>query len=111
MHRSGYFKLAMILGPALLSLGAVAWVGEGKTWRTWDWLDIVGEGGAAALTLAWIVCVLASRPGGRVTNLLVIGFAGIFLSLWQDLLDEFFISPRGGMRGWKTYRCLLAWWC
>ncbi len=67
--------------------------GDTKSWQELVWLDIAGEGGAALLALLWIVLILNSRPGGRVTRMLVAGLSGIFLSYWQDVMDEFIRLP------------------
>jgi len=56
-------------------------------------MDVVGEGGCAALALAWLVMLLHSRPAGRVTRLLALGLACICFSWWMDLLDEFIQIP------------------
>ena len=61
-----------------------------KTLEHIEWLDIVGEGAAAAVILFWTVLVLASRPKGRVTNLLVAGLLAVFSAMLQDFLDEIF---------------------
>ena len=55
---------------------------------TWDWLDIAGEGGSAALILVWIWLLLKSRPAGQVTNLLFLGLSCLFFSLFMDVVDE-----------------------
>lgn len=67
--------------------------GNPKPWQELVWLDIAGEGGAALLSLLWIALILRSRPGGRVTRMLVAGLSGIFLAYWQDVLDEFIQLP------------------
>lgn len=56
-------------------------------------MDLFGEGGFALFILLWIVFVLASRPAGRVTNLLFFGLCGIFLATLQDFADEFYRFP------------------
>ncbi len=57
-----------------------------------DWLDITTEGALLLLGLSWLVLVLSARPGGRVTQLLLIGLLGYSLGCYMDLLDEFFIN-------------------
>jgi len=56
-------------------------------------LDIVGEGSVVLLTLGWIVAVLASRPPGKVTSLLIMGLVFFLFSMTLDLLDEFLRYP------------------
>ncbi|PWR20919.1 GGDEF domain-containing protein [Zavarzinia compransoris] len=73
----------------LLLLGA----GDVKAVGEWVWLDILAEGGAMLLSLTWILLMLKARPSGRVTNFLVLGLGGVFLSLWADVLDEFIRMP------------------
>lgn len=68
-------------------------VGDMKSQVDWDWLDVAGEGGSAALILAWIFLLLKSRPAGRVTDLLFSGLACLFFSLWMDVTDEFVKLP------------------
>jgi diguanylate cyclase (GGDEF)-like protein len=67
--------------------------GEIKPWAEIDWMDVVGEGGSAVLTLAWLIMLLHSRPAGRVTRLLALGLACICFSWWMDVLDEFIQLP------------------
>ena len=89
-YRSLLAVLVMANLVLLMNLGA----GDIKRWDAIVWLDIAGEGGAALLALIWIGLILNSRPTGRVTRLLVAGLAAIFLSYWQDVLDEFVqLSP------------------
>lgn len=86
LHRIKLLSLLVIsnLGLILhLSLGDV------KSVAAWAWLDIAGEGGSAALVLIWICLLLKSRPAGRVTDLLFLGLACLFFSLWMDVTDEF----------------------
>lgn len=56
----------------------------------WKWMDIVAEGGTALMSALWMLLVLGSRPGGRVTLLLAGGLLAITLGAWADCLDEFF---------------------
>ncbi|MFL1586103.1 GGDEF domain-containing protein [Stutzerimonas stutzeri] len=87
-----------LLGLALaanVGLQLLLAVGTVKSWGEIDWMDVVGEGGCAALALAWLVMLLHSRPAGRVTRLLALGLACICFSWWMDLLDEFIQIPAG----------------
>ncbi len=90
LHR---FKLLMLLAAANFGLLLSLAVGDIKALSMLVWTDIVGEGGATFLTLAWIVMVLKSRPAGRVTNLLMLGLGFVFFSWWIDFLDEFIKIP------------------
>jgi len=85
-----------LLGLALaanVGLQLLLAVGQIKSWGEIDWMDVVGEGGCAALALAWLIMLLHSRPAGRVTRLLALGLACICFSWWMDLLDEFIQIP------------------
>jgi diguanylate cyclase (GGDEF)-like protein len=87
-----------LLGLALaanVGLQLLLAVGTVKSWGEIDWMDVVGEGGCAALALAWLIMLLHSRPAGRVTRLLALGLACICFSWWMDLLDEFIQIPAG----------------
>lgn len=65
-----------------------------KTFDSWDWVDIIGEGGAAILMFAWLLMVLACRPAGKVTNYFSGGLLALFIGTFQDASDEFLaISP------------------
>ncbi|MEH6566719.1 MAG: GGDEF domain-containing protein [Halopseudomonas sp.] len=90
LHR---FKLLALLllanGGALLYLS----LGDIKPTAIWSWTDIAGEGGSALLVLVWAGLLLKGRPAGRVTNLLFLGLACLFFSLWMDSLDEFIALP------------------
>lgn len=76
---------------SLLILGA-SLSGDLKHWQQLDWLDIVGEGGSAILFLTWIAMVLTSRPGGKVTAFFIAGLSAMFVSTFEDALDEIFIT-------------------
>ncbi len=67
--------------------------GISKSASEFSALDFIAEGGAVVMCLCWFFWLARSRPGGRVTTLLLLGIGGIFLSLWADLLDEFFKLP------------------
>ncbi|WP_204352597.1 GGDEF domain-containing protein [Salinicola halophilus] len=90
LHR---VKLAGLAVAANLGLIAYLVAGEIKPVAIWSWMDVFGEGGSALLVLCWIVLLLKSRPGGRVTALLFAGLACLFFSLWMDTLDEFIKVP------------------
>lgn len=87
--------------PALLSLLGVAaccaalygWVGELRPFGDWKWMDIAAEGGTALMSALWVMLILGSRPGGRVTVQLAGGLALIMLGAWADCMDEFFLIP------------------
>lgn len=76
---------ACISAAVSLSFG----LGQLKAWPEIAWLDIVGEGCVALLTLVWIFFLLASRPPGRVTTGLVLGLNCFMFSALLDLFDEF----------------------
>ncbi len=68
-------------------------LGMPKPIELWKWMDIIGEGGTALMAALWMLLVLGSRPGGRVTFLLAGGLLAITLGAWSDCLDEFFVIP------------------
>jgi len=90
LHR---FKLLALL--MLANAGALLYLslGDVKPLGIWSWTDIAGEGGSALLVLVWAGLLLKGRPAGRVTNLLFLGLACLFFSLWMDALDEFIALP------------------
>lgn len=90
MHR---FKLTGLLIMANTGLLLHLLAGEIKPVADWDWLDIAGEGGSAILLLTWLGLLLKSRPAGYVTNLLFMGLACLFFSLFMDTVDEFVALP------------------
>ncbi|WP_394204187.1 GGDEF domain-containing protein [Shewanella waksmanii] len=63
-----------------------------------DWLDVSAESALLILGLCWLALVLSARPGGRVTQLLIVGLLGYCLGCYMDLLDEFFIND--SLPGW-----------
>ncbi len=90
LHTQKLLSIFLVLnGLLLLSL----MLGDVKAWKEIDWLDILGEGGAALVTLIWIGFLLNSRPQGRVTNILTLALTFIFIALWQDALDEVIRLP------------------
>lgn len=92
--RLHWLSLCVLLALSLMLLGLFALAGELKASELWSWFDIVGEGGTAVLVLVWLGLMLASRPRGRVTLWLCIGFSGVFIACWVDLLDEFYQLPK-----------------
>ncbi len=89
-HKWKLFFVGMSANLALIASLAVA---DLKLLAEINWLDVLSEGGAAALALVWLVLILHSRPTGRVTQYLSLGLSGIFLAGFQDLLDEFIRFP------------------
>lgn len=90
LHRK---KFTLIFGLALAELTAAIWLAELKVLADINWLDVLGEGGSAIAVAVWMVLILGSRPAGRVTDWLTLGLGFLFLSMWQDNLDEFFRFP------------------
>ena len=90
-HHKGwlFFTFATVALASSLSLT----FGNGKPFAIISGLDIVGEGSVVLLTLGWIVAVLASRPPGKVTSLLIVGLVFFLFSMTLDLLDEFLRYP------------------
>ncbi|WNO09121.1 GGDEF domain-containing protein [Teredinibacter sp. KSP-S5-2] len=88
--------LSIIL-VALLNIG----LGDSKQLHLIDWLDVISEGGASLMVLAWILIIFSSRPAGRVTNFLIGGLLALFIALFQDAMDEGF-HPREGSF-WHIY--------
>lgn len=87
------WKLFFVGMGANLTLIASLAVADLKVLAEINWLDVLSEGGAAALALVWLGLILHSRPAGRVTQYLSLGLSGIFLAGFQDLLDEFIHFP------------------
>ncbi|MBB2487853.1 GGDEF domain-containing protein [Mitsuaria sp. WAJ17] len=65
-----------------------------KPLERWNWMDIVGEGGMVVMAGVWLMQLRASRPAGRVTDLLCLGLAAMLLGEWVDALDEFMLLPK-----------------
>lgn len=86
-------KLLLIFGLLITSIVITIMVGIPKAFSDIDWLDVVGEGGSALAMGIWMVLILASRPAGRVTNLLSLGLGFMFIAMWQDAMDEFIKIP------------------
>lgn len=91
LHRP--YLLCAALGLALMPL-PYAVLGAAKAVADWRWLDILCEGGTAAMALAWLLIMLSSRPGGLVTRLFALGLTGIMLGSWADCMDEFWRVPK-----------------
>jgi diguanylate cyclase (GGDEF)-like protein len=89
-HKWKLFFVGMSANIALIASLAVSNL---KTLAEINWLDVLGEGGAATLALVWLLLILHSRPAGRVTQYLSLGLSGIFLAGFQDVLDEFISFP------------------
>lgn len=87
LHRH-YLVAAALAVAGFLALYASA--GTAKPYAAWRWMDIIAEGGVAAMAGLWFVMTLSSRPRGLVTRLLAGGLAAIMLGSWADCLDEFF---------------------
>ena len=87
LHRHSLLAAAMAVIACLLLYASA---GETKPFSAWRWMDIIAEGGMAAMAGLWFVMTLSSRPGGLGTRLLAGGLAAIMLGSWADCLDEFF---------------------
>ena len=93
MFATHRIKLTLLLVAANIGLLLHLLAGEVKPMAIWDWLDIAGEGGSAVLLLVWLGLLLKSRPAGYVTNLLFMGLACLFFSVFMDCVDEFVALP------------------
>ena len=104
------WKLAVLLIASNLGLLAFLAFGDIKYFSEWKWLDIIGEGGSALLSLVWLFLVFRSRPAGRVTNYLSIGLSCVFFSWWIDALMNSSACPArsNGITGWNRVRCRWA---
>lgn len=89
----GHFGHALALALALQLL-AFALAADAKPVMQWSGTDIAGEGSLVAMAAVWLAQLRASRPGGRVTDWLCVGLAGLLLGQWADLLDEFWRLPK-----------------
>ena len=87
-HRTAPLLLLLVSASYVVLYGSV---GQPIPAEQWKWMDIVAEGGTALMSALWMLLVLGSRPGGRVTLLLAGGLLAITLGAWADCLDEFFI--------------------
>lgn len=88
-------RIGLVLCIALSAILLSVSQGELKTWQEISWLDIIGEGGVAVLTLVWLFFLFVSRPPGRVTDMLVLGLCCFMFSALLDLLDEFIRQASG----------------
>jgi diguanylate cyclase (GGDEF)-like protein len=93
LNRSA-LALACLLLVSIFCVALYATLGVPKPLAAWKWMDIVSEGGTSVMSALWVLLILASRPGGRVTWLLAGGLAAIMLGTWADCMDEFFIVPK-----------------
>jgi len=87
LHRHSLMAAAFAVIACLLLYSSA---GEAKPFDAWRWMDIIAEGGMAAMAGLWFLMTLSSRPRGLVTRLLAGGLASIMLGSWADCLDEFF---------------------
>lgn len=90
LHR---LKLLLATGTAM---GLAAWnlgMGSLRPAAEHAWIDLLGEGGTALMIAVWTWLILASRPAGRVTNLLYAGLLLLFASFFQDFSDELITLP------------------
>ncbi|OZG72424.1 hypothetical protein BTA51_14935 [Hahella sp. CCB-MM4] len=85
--------LVFLLSWIVFQLGLNIQYGYWKSHSDLDWIDIVGEGGAAFFVITWLLILLSVRPSGRVTTFLTAGLIGVFASCFQDLLDELIELP------------------
>ncbi|WP_374355480.1 GGDEF domain-containing protein [Chitinimonas sp.] len=90
MDKACRLPFLLLFAAAVLSSLAFAHLGVTKPWVQWQWTDILCEGGTAIMAACWMLLVLSSRPGGRVTALLASGLGLFALGAWVDCLDEFF---------------------
>lgn len=74
--------------------------GQNKPLSYADWYDVAGEAGITLMTLIWIFFTLASRPSGKVTNMLFGGLLLTHVSMLLDLIDEFLTYPASS--AWLT---------
>lgn len=81
--------ISIVFGVVSIAVSLSFGLGDLKTWGEIAWLDVVGEGGIAVLTLVWVFFLLVSRPPGRVTRLLTLGLSCYMFSALLDMFDEF----------------------
>ncbi|GAC07654.1 MAG: GGDEF domain-containing protein [Alteromonadaceae bacterium] len=81
--------VSLIAACLSLSVSLSFGLGQLKDWQEISWLDILGEGSIALLSLFWLFFILISRPPGRVTTGLVLGLSCFMFSALLDLFDEF----------------------
>ena len=93
LHRPLFVIMALCIS---VTLSLTSYLGVAKPFSSFDWIDVLGEGGMTLVTLFWLLATLFSRLKGRVTNLLFIGLLAMHLSMLLDLLDEFWTYPNSG---------------
>ncbi|ROR94924.1 diguanylate cyclase (GGDEF)-like protein [Sinobacterium caligoides] len=93
-NKENRLRLITIMSVAIALLLLSDQQASHKFWREIDWLDVIGEGGATAITLLWLSYLSISRPAGRVSRLLSYGIGAVFVAFWMDLLDEFLRLPK-----------------
>ncbi|MBD1582131.1 GGDEF domain-containing protein [Pseudoalteromonas sp. S16_S37] len=87
LHKSLWVILSVIIPLTILTVISNSTL---KSFATIDWVDCIGEGGIAFMTLLWLVATLLSRPKGKVTLLLFFGLSALHISMLMDFLDEFY---------------------
>lgn len=97
-HRTAPILLLLVSASYVVLYGGL---GQAAPAEQWKWMDIIAEGGTALMSALWMLLVLGSRPGGRVTVLLAGGLLAITLGTWADCLDEFFVI--GAARYWDNW--------
>ncbi|WP_076414189.1 diguanylate cyclase domain-containing protein [Shewanella sp. UCD-KL12] len=93
MNRS--LRVKILFSSCIVSTGLVSLCllqAQTKLLVEIDWLDVFTEGALLLLGISWLVLVLLARPGGKVTQLLLIGLLAYSLGCFMDLLDEFFVN-------------------
>ena len=88
------WPLCCIAIACSVSLWLFILLGQVKSFTEWNWVDILGEGGATVFIGIWIFFIIKSRPLGRVTNYIFYGLCFIFFHMWMDSLDEFIRMPK-----------------
>lgn len=88
------WPLLCVATACSLSLWLFILLGQSKSFAEWNWVDILGEGGATVFIGIWIFFIIKSRPLGRVTNYIFYGLCFIFFHMWMDNLDEFIRLPK-----------------
>lgn len=103
-RRRRRLQLAPVLGLRhfghllLLAMALLVWAftqqGGPRPLAQYRWMDVLGEGGGALMLALWMGYLRASRPAGRVTDLLCLGLAAMMLGGFVDWLDEFWLLPK-----------------
>jgi len=81
--------ISLVAACISISVSLSFGLGELKNWAQIAWLDVLGEGSVALLSIVWIVAIMASRPPGKVTTALVLGLSCFLFSALLDWFDEF----------------------